>query len=159
MRFFRFMTPVAALTVLSIAVSVPIATPVTAQEVPTDLPEIVAEDVSVGQIVSFVNAMIAAERVRQEYLTKIEAADTEDEIDALVAEADKEGMAAVEQVRGITTAEYMAISLAARESEELTARITQRFELMRQAQGVTVTDQPAARPEGASETDSGTAAE
>lgn len=154
MRLSRLMAPVAAFTAVSIAMSVPFSMPVAAQEVPTQLPEIVAEEVSIGQVVSFVNAMIAAERVRQKYLAKIEAAETEDEIDALVAEADKEGMAAVEQVRGITTAEYMAISLAARESEDLTARITQRFDLMRQAQGVNVKKSPAARPEGAVEVDS-----
>ncbi|MEM7599540.1 MAG: DUF4168 domain-containing protein [Pseudomonadota bacterium] len=119
-----------------------------AQTAPTELPEIKAEDVTVGQVVSFVNAMIAAERVRQEYLVKIEAAETEDEIQTLVAEAEQRGIAEVERVRGITPAEYMAISLAARESEELTARIERRVEQMKQVQGVEVTDGRAERPEG-----------
>ncbi|MEL7278926.1 MAG: DUF4168 domain-containing protein [Pseudomonadota bacterium] len=128
-------------------VSVALAGPGFSQSTPTDLPEIKAEDVTVGQVVSFVNAMIAAERVRQTYLVKIEAAETEEEIEALVAEADQKGIAEVERVRGITPAEYMAISMAARESEELTARIERRVELMRQAQGVEVTNEPAVRPE------------
>lgn len=131
-----------------IALSLGHAAPVQAQDVPTELPDIKAEDVSVGQVVSFVNAMIAAERVRQEYIVKIDAAETEDEIKALIAEADLAGMAEVDRVRGITPAEYMAISLAARDSEELTQRIAQRVELLRQAQGVTVTNKPAVRPEG-----------
>ena len=134
----------AALVVVSMGLSVPIK----AQEVPTDLPEIKAEDVSVGQIVSFVNAMIAAEKVKQEYMAKIEAAETADEIEALVAEADQKGIAEVERVRGITPAEYMAISIAARDSEELTSRIQQRLELMIESQAVTVTNEPAVRPEG-----------
>ncbi|MEL7255815.1 MAG: DUF4168 domain-containing protein [Pseudomonadota bacterium] len=133
--------PAVALSLLMLGV------PVQAQEVPTDLPDIKAEDVTVGQVVSFVNAMIAAERVRQEYIAKIEQAETEDEIQALVAEADQRGMAEVERVRGISPAEYMAISLAARESEELTERITRRLEQMKQAQAPRVTEGRAKRPE------------
>lgn len=129
------------------ALSLALSGPGLAQTAPTELPEIKAEDVTVGQVVSFVNAMIAAERVRQEYLVKIEAAETEDEIQTLVAEAEQRGIAEVERVRGITPAEYMAISLAARESEELTARIERRVEQMKQVQGVEVTNERAVRPE------------
>ncbi len=140
MRSFKFATVLALVLGLSV--------PLQAQEVPTDLPDIKPEDVSVGQLVSFVNAMIAAEKVRQEYLAKIEVAETEDEIKALVAEADQRGMAEVDRVRGITPAEYMAISLAARDSEELTERIKRRLEQMRQSQAVDVTEGRAQRPEG-----------
>ncbi|MEO0372891.1 MAG: DUF4168 domain-containing protein [Pseudomonadota bacterium] len=140
MRFIKYAAPIA----LTLALSLPLQ----AQDVPTDLPEINAEDVTVGQVVSFVNAMIATEKVKQEFLAKIEIAESEEEIQALVAEADQRGMAEVDRVRGITPAEYMAISLAARDSEELTQRIARRFELMKQAQGVTVTDGRADRPEG-----------
>lgn len=131
-----------------LALSLGLAAPGQAQDVPTELPEIKAEDVSVGQVVSFVNAMIAAERVRQEYIVKIEAAETEDEIAALVAEADQMGMAEVERVRGISPAEYMAIALAARDNEELSSRIERRLDLMKQSQGMSVTNAPAKRPEG-----------
>ena len=44
-----------------------------------DMPEIAAEDVTQGQIASFVNAMIALERIRAEYLPQIQAAETDDE--------------------------------------------------------------------------------
>lgn len=101
------------------AIALGLTTPVMAQEMPTDLPEINAEDVSVGQIVSFVNAMIAAERVRKEYLAKIDLAETEEEIDALLAEADQKGIAEVERVPGISPAEYMAIAIAAKDDEDL----------------------------------------
>lgn len=133
-------------SVAVMAVTLSLALPLQAQEVPTDLPQIKAEDVSVGQVVSFVNAMIAAERVRRAYLVKIEAAETEDEIKSLIAEADEKGMAEVERVRGITLAEYMAISLAAQDSEELTARITQRLDFIKQSQAVTVREGRAKRP-------------
>ncbi|MEM7731525.1 MAG: DUF4168 domain-containing protein [Pseudomonadota bacterium] len=131
-----------------LALSLGFALPLQAQEAPTDLPDIKAEDVSVGQVVSFVNAMIAAEKIRQEYLGKIELAETEEEMKALVAEADQKGIAEVERVRGITPAEYMAISLAAQEDEELMDRITRRLDLMKQSQAVTVTQGRAKRPEG-----------
>ncbi|MEM6587426.1 MAG: DUF4168 domain-containing protein [Pseudomonadota bacterium] len=140
MHLFKF----AAVLALSLGISAPLQ----AQEALTDLPDIKAEDVSVGQVVSFVNAMIAAEKVRQEYLAKIELAETEDEIQALVAEADQMGIAEVERVRGISPAEYMAISLAAQEDEELMARITRRLEQMKRSQAVTVTEGRAKRPEG-----------
>lgn len=142
MRFFQF----TAAFMLSLGLALPLTAQ---QEVPTELPEIKAEDVTVGQVVSFVNAMIAAERVRQEYLVKIDAAESEEEIQDLVAEADQKGMAEVDRVRGITPAEYMAIAIAARDSEELSARIEQRLALMKQSQGVTIKEAPAERPDDA----------
>lgn len=140
MRPFSF----AALT----AIALSLTTPVMAQEMPTDLPEINAEDVSVGQIVSFVNAMIAAERVRKEYLAKIDLAETEEEIDALLAEADQKGIAEVERVPGISPAEYMAIAIAAKDNEDLSSRIERRFNQLAQSQALTVTPGRAKRPDG-----------
>lgn len=140
MRLFRL----AVITALSFGLTLPMM----AQEAPTDLPDIRAEDVSVGQVVSFVNAMIAAERVRREYIAKIEAAETEDEINALIAEADQKGMAEVERVRGISPAEYMAIAIAAKDSPELSERIERRLTQMVQSQKLTVKEGRAERPEG-----------
>ena len=128
------------------AISLSMAAPLVAQQVPTDLPEIKAEDVTVGQVVSFVNAMIAAERVRQEYLGKIEAAETEDEINALVAEADQKGMAEVERVPGISPAEYMAIAIAAKDNEELSDRIQERLTELTKAQELKVIPNPNRKP-------------
>ena len=133
------------------AITLGLGTPGIAQEVPTDLPEIKAEDVTVGQMVSFVNAMIAVERVRREYMAKVAAAETEDEMKALVAEAEQKGMAEVDRVRGITPAEYMAIALAAKDSEELSDRIERRVAQMQASQSVTVKKKPADRPEEAEE--------
>ena len=139
MRLFQF----AAVAAVTIGLSLPAV----AQDVPADLPEIKAEDVSVGQVVSFVNAMIAAERVRVAYMAKIDAAESEDEIKALMAEANEKGMAEVERVRGISPEEYMAIALAAQDSEELSERIERRLNQMKEVQGFTVTNEPAKRPE------------
>lgn len=125
------------------AIMLSMAAPVMAQDLPKELPEIEAEDVSIGQIVSFVNAMIAAERVRKEYLVKIDAAETEDEINALLSEASEKGMAAVDSVAGISTAEYMAIAIAAKDNEELAARIQKRFATLADAQRVPVVTKPA----------------
>lgn len=134
-----------------IALSFAVTAPALAEETPGDLPSINAEDVSVGQVVSFVNAMIAAERVRQQYLVRIEEAETESEIAELVAEADQQGMAAVDRVPGITSAEYMAISLAARDSAELTERIRKRFTDMQEKQRPKVTQRPGTASQDAAE--------
>ena len=73
------------------AASIAFAAPATAQS-DLDVPDIAAEDVTTGQIVSFVNAMIALERVRAEYQPKMEAAETEDERKALAEAAREEGL-------------------------------------------------------------------
>ncbi len=138
MRSFRILA-VVAMCGLSLG------SPAMAQELP-EIPDIKAEDVSVGQVVSFVNAMIAAERVRQEYLAKIEVAETDEEISELIAEADTAGMAAVDNVVGISVGEYMAIARAAQGNEELETRISTRLEQMRQSQAWTV--EPKEKPEG-----------
>ncbi|MEO1529269.1 MAG: hypothetical protein AAFX06_27940, partial [Planctomycetota bacterium] len=44
-------------------------------------------------------------------------AETEEEIDALLAEADQKGIAEVERVPGISPAEYMAIAIAAKDND------------------------------------------
>jgi hypothetical protein len=130
----------AVVSLLSIA-GIPVAQ---AQDV-GDIPDIKAEDVSVGQVVSFVNAMIAVERVRKDYLTRIEAAESEDEINTLVADADVAAMAEVDRVAGITPGEYIAITRAAQNNEELTARINARIDAMRQSQTMTI--EPVEKPE------------
>ncbi len=133
------------------ATSVAFAPPVLAQDA-TEVPAVAPEDVSAGQVVSFVNAMIAIERVRREYMPQIEAAETEEARNALVEEADAAAMAAVDKVTGISPAEYLAIGQAAQGSEELTQRITTRFaELRKKQKGRQPMQQPA--PEGATQED------
>jgi len=115
------------------AASVAFAAPVQAQD-DIDVPDIAAEDVTTGQIVSFVNAVIALERVRAEYQPKMEAAETTEEREALAAEADEVGIEAVVAVVGISPGEYIAIIKAAQDSEDLAGRIEERVTEIREKQ-------------------------
>ncbi|MEQ8896503.1 MAG: DUF4168 domain-containing protein [Roseovarius sp.] len=99
-----------------------------------DMPEIAAEDVTQGQIASFVNAMIALERIRAEYLPQIQAAETDDERQALASEADDAAKAAVTKTKGITPGEYLAIGRAAQGNQELGEKINTRIAELRQKQ-------------------------
>jgi len=120
-----------------------LAAPPGAAQTETAAPEIAAQDVTQGQVVSFVKAMIAAERVRQKYLAKIQAAGTEADRKALIDEADLAGRAAVDAVVGISADEYLAIARAAQENEELAARITARIDELARNQGQLVRPDPA----------------
>ena len=138
MRAFLITAVVAALQLGAVA-------PAVAQEMP-EVPDINPEDVSVGQVVSYVNARIAVERVRVAYTDKIEAAETEDQIKELIAEADMAAMAAVDKVTGISPGEYLAISIAAQDDAELLERINERISTLRTKQTLTV--KGAEKPEG-----------
>lgn len=112
------------------AASVLFAPAATAQEA-QNVPEIAAEDVTGEQLDSFVDAMVAIDSVRQEYMPQIEAAEGQDERQSLAQEADKAARAAVDDTAGITAQEYLAIGQAAQEDQDLATRINERFAEMR----------------------------
>lgn len=142
-------TLAALLTVAGTALAVPAA----AQDAP-QVPQIAAEDVTTGQVVSFVNAMIAVDRIRREYMPRIEAAETDDARKDLIAEADEKAIALVEQTPGISPAEYLAIVQTAQADEGLAQRINARLNELREKQsGNRVTVQPEAATDD-TETDS-----
>lgn len=126
----NYRTTLAAL--LTVAGSA-LAVPATAQDAP-QVPQIAAEDVTTGQVVSFVNAMIAVDRIRNEYMPRIEAAETDDARKELIAEADEKSIAMVEQTPGISPAEYLAIIATATEDEGLMQRINGRLAELRKKQ-------------------------
>ncbi len=124
---------IARIFAVALTAAMAVTGPVMAQETP-EIPEIGAEEVTTGQIVSFVNASIAVERVRVEYTARIEEAETDEDRSALVAEADRVAMEAVDEVVGITPGEYIAIGRAAQGSQELTDKINARFAELREKQ-------------------------
>lgn len=142
------------LTMLLATASIGLTGPALAQtetetQTSMEVPEIAAEDVSSGQIVSFVNAMIALERIRAEYQPKIQALESEEERKALAAEADEAAKAAVTKVKGISPEEYIAIGRAANEDKELADKITTRIVEMRQKQQKRQTlQQPSVQQDG-----------
>jgi len=125
------MTPRHSFAILLAAAGL-LAAPVASAQENANIPEIAAEDVTQGQVVSFINAMIAVDRVRQEYMPRIEAAETDDERQALAQEADSAARTAVDDTAGITAQEYLAIGRAAQADEDLAKRINERFVQLRQ---------------------------
>ncbi|WP_111732267.1 DUF4168 domain-containing protein [Roseovarius amoyensis] len=121
------------LAMLLTAAGTALAVPAAAQDAPEG-PQIAAEDVTTGQVVSFVNAMISVDRIRREYVPMIEAAETDDARQELISEADEKSIALVEQTPGISPAEYIAIIAAATEDEDLMQRINDRLAELRAKQ-------------------------
>jgi len=130
------------LAVLLTVAGTALAVPAAAQD-ELQVPRIAAEDVTTGQVVSFVNAMIAVDRIRREYMPRIEAAETDEARRELIAEADEKAIALVDQTAGITPAEYLAIIEAAKTDEGLAQRIAARLDELREKQaGSRMTVQP-----------------
>jgi hypothetical protein len=103
-----------------------------AQEVnPEEITAVNPDDVTEGQLVSFVNAFVALERMRGQFVERIEAAETQEEREALVKQADEAAIKVVDDMTGITPDEYISIVKALPESEELRTRVSKRIEEIR----------------------------
>ncbi len=118
-----------SLTAAPIAFAQEASTDSTAAETSAPL---TADTVTDAQIESFVTAAIALESLRKEYADKIGNAESEEDQNALRAEADRVAIQLVNKARGITAEEYLAISKAAQTSEDLTARISAQVDVMRE---------------------------
>jgi hypothetical protein len=90
-----------------------------------------ADNVTDGQVDAFVKAAIAVEEVRGIYLPDIQNAETQQEREALMAEANTAAMQAVEDVQGVTPREYLAIARLAQSDQTLTDRINVELRAMR----------------------------
>lgn len=90
-----------------------------------------ADNVTDGQVDAFVKAAIAVEEVRGIYLPDIQNAETQEEREALMAEANTAAMQAVEDVQGVTPREYLAIAKLAQNDQTLTDRINVELRAMR----------------------------
>jgi hypothetical protein len=98
---------------------------------PEEITAVNPEDVTEGQLVSFVNAFVALERMRAQFVERIEAAETQEEREALVQQADEAAIKVVDDMTGITPDEYISIVKALPESEELRIRVSKRIEEIR----------------------------
>jgi predicted ABC-class ATPase len=98
---------------------------------PEEITAVNPEDVTEGQLVSFVNAFVALERMRAQFVERIEAAETQEEREALVQQADEAAIKVVDDMTGITPDEYISIVKALPESEELRTRVSKRIEEIR----------------------------
>jgi len=112
-----------------IAVATALASPLAAQDVTPS--EITASTVTDAQVDAFVEALIAVEAVRADYLPQIQEQADEAGQKALIEEANTAAIEAVGDVENMTPEDYVAIGQAAQQSEDLNARIMARLEAVR----------------------------
>lgn len=91
-----------------------------------------AEEFSQEKIESFAIAALEVSKIRDQYVGRIQQAETEDERKQLAEEATGKMVEAVQSAPGITTDEYNAIIQAASEDEELTQRINEQIKSAKQ---------------------------
>ena len=94
----------------------------------SEAPQITAESLSEEQLDAFVEALVAIEAVRADYLPRIQQQESEAEQKAVIEEANVAAIEAVEGVDNITPEQYMAIGKVAQQDEELNARILAKLE-------------------------------
>jgi hypothetical protein len=108
------------------AAALALAAPLAAQEnAPAQMS---AEDVTEAQVDAFVQAVLAIEEVRGEYVPKIKAESSEEAQQELAQEANDAAIQAVKDVDNITPDEYVAIGKVARADEALNKRIMARLQ-------------------------------
>ena len=114
---------------LMTAVALAVATPLAAQQVqPSDIDVTTLTDDKVN---AFVEALIAVEAVRADYLPQIQEQSDEAKQKELIQQANTEALDAVGEVENMTAGDYLAIGQAAQSSEDLNARIMARLESVR----------------------------
>ncbi|KPP87427.1 MAG: protein of unknown function containing DUF4168 domain [Rhodobacteraceae bacterium HLUCCO07] len=120
----KFLTAIAA-------IALGFSTPVVAQQSDAqqgEVPSIAAEDVTETQVNAFVDAALAVQDVQNEYMPKIQATEDETKRNEIIEEANTAAASAVESVEELTIDDYLAISEAARQDEDLNARIMARLQ-------------------------------
>lgn len=115
--------PAAAAVALALAAAAPAAL---AEPAGTRLAQ--AESYSDAQLDSFAVAAIEVSKVRNEYIPRIQSAESEADKQALAQEATDRMIAAVDSAPGISVDEYNAIAQAAGEDPELAERLRQHIE-------------------------------
>lgn len=94
----------------------------------SEAPQITAESLSEEQLDAFVEALVAIEAVRADFLPRIQQQESEAEQKAVIEEANVAAIEAVEGVDNMTPEQYMAIGKVAQQDEELNARILAKLE-------------------------------
>ena len=97
------------------------ATPQAAPEMTS--PDTGAEEFSEAQLESFIDATVKIQELRTEFMPQIEAAETEEDAQALAEQAQTEMQNAVEDTEGLDVATYNQIGQAAQSDQELNARL------------------------------------
>jgi hypothetical protein len=114
---------------IMLAVATALASPLAAQDI--EAADITAETLNDAKLDAFVEALIAIEAVRADYLPKIQEQADEAGQKALIEEANTAAIEAVADVENMSPEDYVAIGQAARQDEDLNARIMARLEAVR----------------------------
>jgi len=129
-----FKTLIAPVMTAALALATPLAAQETEapqeSEAPAQsaAPQVSADSLSEEQIDAFVEALIAIEAVRADYLPRIQQQESEAEQKAVIEEANVAAIEAVKGVDNMTPETYMAIGKVAQQNEELNARIVAKLE-------------------------------
>ncbi len=114
----------AAMTAVSLALAAPLALPAMAQEAPA-APTMTVDD---AQLEAFVTALRSVDALEREYSESLQQAESDEQREAIVAEANTAMAEAIENTPNMTLDEYIAILQAAQNDPELSARIMEEFE-------------------------------
>jgi len=114
----------AAMTAMSLALAAPLALPAMAQVAPA-APTM---NVDETQLEAFVAALRTVDELEREYTQSLEGAESDEQREAIVAEANTAMAEAIENTPNMSLDEYVAILQAAQNDPELSARIMEEFE-------------------------------
>lgn len=98
-----------------------------AQDSDQAAPQMEAGDVTDAKVAAFVDALIAVDSVRQDYVPKIEAQETEEDKQELVNEANAAIVEAVDGTDGMNVEEYTTILKLAQADKALNQKIMDRI--------------------------------
>lgn len=117
----------ATMTALSLALAAPLALPAMAQTAPT-APAAPTMSVDDTQLEAFIAALRSVDELEREYSETLQQAESDEQREAIVAEANDAMAEAIENTPNMTLDEYIAILQAAQNDPELSARIMDRLE-------------------------------
>ena len=120
----------AATTAFALALAPPMAA--MAQDDGQAAPQMQPADVTDAKVASFVDALMAVDSVRQDYVPQIEAQESEEDKQALVNEANTAIMDAVEGTDGMNVEDYTAILKLAQNNADLNQKIMDRIGAVQQ---------------------------
>ena len=117
----------ATMTAVSLALAAPLALPAMAQTA-TTAPAAPTMSVDDTQLEAFIAALRSVDELEREYSETLQQAESDEQREAIVAEANDAMAEAIENTPNMTLDEYIAILQAAQNDPELSARIMDRLE-------------------------------
>jgi hypothetical protein len=123
----------ATMTAVGLALAAPMAMPAMAQDTQPapetqQLEQAPTMSVDEAQLEAFVEALRTVDELEREYTETLQEAESDEQREQIVAEANTAMAEAIENTPNMTLDEYVAILQAAQNDPELSARIMERFE-------------------------------